>query len=557
MNFRTTTALFGLLLLVLWVFGLMLAIKKSSLDDGFVMPKLATVPKDKITYVEIKQGDKTYVFTKESDKGWRLKAPPSEQEVRAEDRKVEDMIDEVRAARHSNAEVGELTRNLDQWGLNPPQITVTLKDPSPGGLDGQFYIGNESGDRAFVYCSSSERKRDVLAVKRSALGSVLDATVKTVKFPDIDTFRVQQLLAGTDATVKKIELTENKDGKTQILALEKNGENNWKFLKPPMGPAEYQATAPTLTPGPAPKGKQTDSVYSLLTAVTSLRAAKFEPINTTIRLDGAKALLRIELELESGKAPKKEKGKTSKEVLLIGGKVPGEEQYYAQLEGDSSVVRVDAKALDSVFALIKDPKVLRSRDVAQFDASEVDAVDIFKTEKDFVKLYRRDKLMWYVFSCPTIHRAKLIQFQSIRRVVLLSAIQGRHEIGDNGFVDADTEQKLKDLEAKFAKDKILATVSVWADSLEPEKKVEPKKDEAKKEEPKKDSAQDNKDANKTDPEGPEEGRKGPKERRPEERRPEERRDPSAGIEERRQAFGHLELCRPGQRQGAGQARSKG
>src|SRR5580704_17592074 len=205
MNFRTTTLLFGLLLGVLWVFGLMLAIRKSALDQGFVLPKLASLLKDSINYVEIKKGDKTYVFIKDKDKGWLLKQPPSEQEVRAEGRKVDDLIEELRLARHSNDAVQELTRNLKQWGLEPPKITVTLKDTSTGGQEAQFFIGDDSGDKAFAYCSSSERKRDVLAVKRSSISSVF--------FTDIDDYRVRRLLTGSDLTVKKIKLTENKDGK--------------------------------------------------------------------------------------------------------------------------------------------------------------------------------------------------------------------------------------------------------------------------------------------------------------------------------------------------------
>jgi len=39
MSFRTTTLLFGVLLAVLWVFGLTVALRRSSLDQGLVLPK--------------------------------------------------------------------------------------------------------------------------------------------------------------------------------------------------------------------------------------------------------------------------------------------------------------------------------------------------------------------------------------------------------------------------------------------------------------------------------------------------------------------------------------
>jgi hypothetical protein len=480
MNFRTTTLLFGLLLGVLWVFGLMLAIRKSALDEGYVLPRLAQLPKDAINYVEIKKGDKSYIFIKDKDKGWRLREPPSEQEVRAEPRKVEDLVDEVRLARHSNAEAGELTRNLAQWGLTNPKITVTLRDTTGrAGVEGQFFIGDESGDRAFVYCNSSERKRDVLAVKRSSIASVF--------ITDIDDFRVRRLLEGTDQTTKKIVLTENKDNKVRTLALEKVGENAWKFIDPKFGPAEFGGGGGLLAKDKdkeKDKGKSDQSVFSLINAVTSLRAEKFEPIGSTMHIDEKKALLRIELDVgeAGGKFAKKDKdkGKVTTEVLLIGdmvrkAKADDPAQYYAQLKGDNSVVIVDAKTLEPVFAAINDPKALRSRDVAQFDAFDVDAIDLFKDAKDFVKLYRKDK-QWLVFSPDDLPR-KANNPTVDGPTGLLSAIQGKHAIPPDGFVDTDTEQKLKDVEAKFAKDKIVATVSVWSDSLEPEK--EPKKDDKK------------------------------------------------------------------------------
>jgi hypothetical protein len=512
MNFRTTTILFGLLLAVLWVLGLMLAIRKPGLDDAFVMPRLANLNKDAINYVEVKKGDKSYLFIKDKDKGWLLKESPSDQEVRAEGRKVDDLVEELRTARHANAEVTDLTRDLKRWGLQPPKITVTLKDTSPSGLEAEFYIGEESGDKAFVYCSSSERKRDVLAVKRSSISSVF--------ITDIDDFRVRRLLTGTDLTVKRIKLVENKDGKTTELALEEVGDNSWKFIAPKYGAAQFASM--TAAPKGPPKldkldkldkqTKQDQSIFSLINAVTGLRAERFEPINTTMRIDEKKALLRIELETsEGGKLPKKdkEKGKFTKEVLLIGDKLRKAKeddpvQYYAQLLGDNSVVVVDGKLLEPVFAMLKDSKLLRSRDVAQFEIADVDAADVFKDAKDFVKLYLRDR-QWLLFA-PDITPRKASNSTVDGPGGLLAAIQGKNEIADSGFVDTDTEQKLKDVEAKFAKDKILATVSVWSESLEPEK--EAKKDEKKddKKDDKKD-VKDKKDEKKDDKKDAKDGKK--------------------------------------------------
>ena len=52
MNFRTTTLLFGILLGVLWIFGLMLAWRKSERDEGYILPRM-TKESENINFVEV------------------------------------------------------------------------------------------------------------------------------------------------------------------------------------------------------------------------------------------------------------------------------------------------------------------------------------------------------------------------------------------------------------------------------------------------------------------------------------------------------------------------
>jgi hypothetical protein len=487
MNFRITTLLFGLLLGALFVFGLMLALRKSSLDLGFVMPKLADSTKGSINYLEIaKKGGERYVFTKTKD-GWRLKLPPKNQEVRVEERKVEEVIEDIRTARHSNAEIPDLTNNLEKYGLSPPpaKITVTLKDTSPGGLESQFFVGNTSEDKAFVYCSSSERKREVLAVKKAAINAVF--------FDNVDSFRVRQLLEGPETSVQRIDLKQTADGKE--LAFERVKEGIWRFVKPPLGPAEYAGSA---------AGKSEESVRGLLAAVLSLRAESFEPLDG-ITVDDKNAVLRIETETEAGGFAKKSKDKApaTKEVLLIGPKVRGTEKdevlYYARLASTNEVVRVNGKQLEAVvFAALKDPRSLRSRDVAQFDATEADVVQIDRG-KAYVKLFRRSEgkigeAKWKVFSSdnpPRDGNAAAITGPTGTSGLLVD-IQGRHKIAEKDFVDSSTPEKLAELKKKF--EKIEAQVTVWTDSLEPEKtSTDPKKGDQKDKKVEKDQKKDKKD----------------------------------------------------------------
>src|SRR5437868_1971038 len=106
MNFRFTALLFGLLLGVLWIFGLMLALGRSSLDQGYVFPKFNRGLDSQIDSVEIDipKESKKYQFVKNKDGVWKLKMPPSDQEARVQETEVEGLISELREARHSNDE---------------------------------------------------------------------------------------------------------------------------------------------------------------------------------------------------------------------------------------------------------------------------------------------------------------------------------------------------------------------------------------------------------------------------------------------------------------------
>ena len=69
-------------------------------------------------------------------------------------------------ARKSNEP--DVTRNLADFGLDKPELTITLKKKGTD-LDVSMYIGKTSQDKGYVYTNSSERKREVLAVPRSTL----------------------------------------------------------------------------------------------------------------------------------------------------------------------------------------------------------------------------------------------------------------------------------------------------------------------------------------------------------------------------------------------------
>jgi len=474
MSFRLTTLLFGLFLGVLWIFGLMLALGRSSLDLGSVLPKFAKEARGGIDVVDIAKDGKHYVFTK-TPEGWRLKVPPSEQQVRVDDSEIEGLIDDIRTARHSNNET-DINRNVhdERWGLTSPQITATLKNAA--GKEWKLFVGKESEDRAFVYVNSSERGSDVLAVKRSAVAKLF--------FDDINKFRLRRLLEAKELTARRVDLKETRDGKVSELVLEKPKEKTWWLTKPPLGPADFEGS---------PSGSPEQSVRGLLGAVTNLRVEDFEPIGGPEAVDEKNAILRIEVDSDSGDFGAKDKDKAARktEVLLIGDKVRDKDQYFARLVGDNSVVRVSSKQLEPIFALIKDPKPLRSHDVSQIEPAAVDAVEIIRGQ-EFAKLFKQGD-GWRVF--PSDEAPREASTAAVTGPTgLLPALQGQHEIKDKDFVDADTPEKKKELEAKFAPDKLEAKVLAWVDSLQPE----PAKKDEKKEETKEDKKDDKKEASKDD-----------------------------------------------------------
>ncbi|HYV35267.1 MAG TPA: hypothetical protein VE988_06160, partial [Gemmataceae bacterium] len=490
MSFRTTTLLFGLLLAVLWTFGMVLAMRRSTLDQGFVSPQFAQDTESNVNSVEIAKDGKSLIFTKAEDGAWFMTQTGYKQKVRVPTNKVTDLIREVQTARHSaNTDV---SRDLGLFNLNKPTVVVTLKTDK--GKEIQFFVGKISGDNLLAFCNSSERKKDVLAVTRSSISSV---------FLDADKFRSNTLLDDKQPPTGIALKETDAQGKSTELALQKFKNKYWRFVQPRYGPADYEG-------GPSLKNDQ--SLSGLLATVTGLVAAEFEPFDSPVGIDPATAKLRIEVDFgnqedDKDKGDKKAKSDSKKQILLIGGEVPGREKdkemYYARLDhegADKSVVRVGKKQLDAVFALMKKPEVMRSRDVAQFDPKLVDAVELWR-DGDFVVVYERKvegQVNWLVFASDKAQRLGSDDAIEDEKTGWLAAIVGRQAIAEKDLEAIDKPERVKELDAMFADPmKIKATVKVFSDGILPEPKKETPKTDPKKEEKKKEGDKD--DPKKTDP----------------------------------------------------------
>lgn len=102
MNFKSTALLFGLVLAMLWTFGLMLALKKGTPQENSVMPSLNAEQDVVIDTIRIQRKEKDkkeeeIVFTKDKD-NWRMKQPPVNATVRVESFKINQIVIQGRSS---------------------------------------------------------------------------------------------------------------------------------------------------------------------------------------------------------------------------------------------------------------------------------------------------------------------------------------------------------------------------------------------------------------------------------------------------------------------------
>jgi hypothetical protein len=457
MSFKSTFLLFGILIGTLCIFGLTLATKHGAGDEGYVLPSLheeqgATMA---IDAVDLHRGGKTYAFVR-GDKGWKLSLPPGKQEFRVDEVKVDKIIDQAKNARKSD--LADVSRDLEKFGLTVPAATVTLKKKG-GGKDWVLNVGNESPDKKFLYVNSSERPRDVFAVPASSLDSL--------NITNPNDLRSRTLLDVTEFNAQVVQLKEpkGKDGKPVEVSLQKTDQGGWRFQQPPYGAADFEGST---------AGKQKrEGVKGLINAISTLRvesADDFEPLDATKPLNDyglqeGQEKLRIEVKTSSGFGEPKT---TTPHVLLVGNQVKtkDKDQYYVRLEGDPSVARVDAKKLEPIFKVVSDPRSLRSYDLAQLEASGVDAIDISRG-KDLIKLRRPEPTLWKLFTGSDAPRKANVSAIEGEKG-LITALQGKRQIKE--FFDAGTPEEMKKLEAKLGLDTPAAEVKVWSAGLAPPEK---------------------------------------------------------------------------------------
>lgn len=469
MNFKTTYILFVVLVLVLAAFGLtqLWGLKQPKEKGLYVLPSLndARNPTrtEDIQTVEIERSRPTaekLVFYR-SEQGWKLKQPA----VRVDGYQVDRVIDQVRGARRD--EKADVTSNLQQFGLDQPATTVTLRKAD--GAEWKLNIGNESlgGDKAVVYVTSSDHKTP-LAVRKTELDAL---------FRPVNDFRAKDLLGASALNTSSISV--QLAGQEQPIVLEKTSDGQWRFQKPALGQADYEGE----TTASAGSDKKITGVRDLIETAGSLRVqdnADFvaEDVSDAELAEkyglekGKPATLRIEVKrtgnlLGGSDASKQE---PVAEVLLIGKKAEtkgGEDEYYARLENEKAVVRVPARTVDQLVRVAENPQALRNRDLIQVDAGKTDAIDI-KNASGLLELRRTGSPeTWKLYAGTAGPRAA--DDQAVQD--LLTALNQKRQVKE--FPPASRT------DAELGLEKPTAEIALWVEGIKKDEKKEEKADDKK------------------------------------------------------------------------------
>ncbi len=464
MNFRITTFFFALLLTMLWVFGLMIAHKKSEGTQGAIMTSLKDAKIDKIVFKKSEKSTElpSIVFEQKDDTWYLLE---DGRKTKVEGFQIKKIIDEIKNAKPEDA---DLTKDPSFYGMNAPELVVALK----GTLDDKpeewtFTIGKGSPDKsALLYVGSSDQPGKVFAVSKKNLESLFIENphfLRSKRLFDFSENAVTELLA--KQADKELDLKRGESGR-------------WDFVKPALGFAGFDSAEPEdKKKGPSEAG----GVKGLLASIITVRVENDTDFVSLSKPPAAYGLESgkeetLRLEIRSSEPQKKEE---TKEILLVGKKVrdhkgPGE-FYYARLDGDDGVFELNAKYIDPIEAAVKDPGKLRSLDIAAFDPKSVDAI-VIKQGTDEVKLLLPEKrdIPEHKFM-PPLDPSWLMIVGSDKKTekekandkavqALIEQVLGKNAIVK--FHDAAGEAERKKQEAEWGLNPPVAEIAVYVNAIE-------------------------------------------------------------------------------------------
>lgn len=457
MSFKTTYILFALLLGLVTVFLLSQMFGKRPEEEAAAIPalvrekvKAADIDTVEIDRYQPRKEKLVFVFDRDK-KAWKMTEPFQARIVQSE---VQNLVQDLVAARRLPKEKADLTANLAQHGLDPAQAKVTLHrgDKSWSLLLGHQSPGSKEG--ALVYAVDASLPREPMALQRSSIQPV---------FKEVKDFRSRDLLADHAFDLTSVKLT---DPAGKELDLEMTGTSDWRFVKPDWGEAEAHGD-----PGaPQPPGqKKVASVTDLLEAIANIRVAGDEDFKdsesgneASLGLDKEKpATLRIEVRRRTNSTVGNLGGTGQEtEVLLIG--KPADEKgtkFYARLAGDPNVVTIAKTMIQPILDTLADPAILRNRDLVKLDSNRVDAIDLVNPrtgDKTPLKLRRAGPGQpWKIGDEPNALNADSAAVEK-----LLTDLTAKRQVRD--FPPADKKDEELGLDDK----QVGTMVSLWVDGVQ-------------------------------------------------------------------------------------------
>ncbi|VTS04989.1 DUF4340 domain-containing protein [Tuwongella immobilis] len=476
MNLKTTYVMFGILGVgLIGVLGLLLTSTPDNPTEKALLPAFAAAkvePKD-IDTVEISttlpdKGTTKLVFLRKDPTRWVMTEP---QPTRVDSTLIDDVVRELLRARTEDTK--DISTNLANHGLDKPTVTVTLKS----GLDQQATVslGHVSigGANALVFVTSNDVPTRPRAVRRTSIDALftraegkpepdgLDAALfvrKAADFRALKLFDLQMPTGAEEATQVRLQSASGE------LLLTK-ADRIWSFEKPAnLGEADADGGPPTVD-------NSITGVRPLLGQITSLSAksvADFitepKPLGDYGLEDGNPNLLKLSVTRKPIPLAGSEKELPAiTETVKIGDSVDGKnDRFYAQVEGDSSVVQITGgPAILALRKVASAPNQLRDKVLAKLVPANVDAIQTITPAQTLEFFRRGTPPAWTLWDATST--ADAITPAAVERI-LTELIEPRKI--SNFPATGQTD-------AALGLDKPVAELNVWVKALPAE---EPKKD---------------------------------------------------------------------------------
>ena len=439
MNFKTIYLLFGLLVVMLGVLGVVLYLgPEESKGVAYVFPPFGEkkLKPDDIDKVVVERKTPTaadLVFERDSAKNWKITSPrtlPTDSGV------LGRMVDAI-----TEAKIDDTVKppSLKEAGLDSPSriIKLTGTDSNGKAIDLTLSIGDTTlGDEnAVIYCLSSLRPKTPLAVRKSDLASAME---------NLNYFRAKSLLGDNSTDIRAFKLIEEKKGKVDGKVEFRKEKETWRMVQPPYGDADVSDLLTSLTGLSVSYISEKDNDF-VKDGVTKLAEYNLDPTKDDV--------LRIEVTRGDEKTP------TTTTMLIGVGKKVGEKYYAALDEGKTKdVVKVPATSVEPFLKVLKDPSEKRNKNLVQLDSFKTpDALDV---ENTYGKLeFRKPDASkpWELYRDKT---AATVDETEVRKL-----IDEVTKAKATSFIDPKRRKEL-------GLEKPDAVVRVYADSLE---KPDPKK----------------------------------------------------------------------------------